>query len=210
MKHPRKEYVLSKLNRENLSENPFTQLINWLDDAEKEGVSEPLALCLSTVDKESKPSSRIVLLRDISEKGLVFFTNYLSKKAEDLNCNSYACMNFFWPELERQIRVEGKVEKVNEMLSDSYFKSRPLESQVAAWVSPQSRIIGSREELILSFEEKLKSTSHQELDRPPYWGGFILIPTYFEFWQGREFRIHDRFKFDLQTNFIWKVERLAP
>ncbi len=203
----RNEYKKRKLDKADLHTDPITQFKQWLDEAIKADVEEPTAMTLATVDKNSHPSARIVLLKFINENGFVFFTNYKSKKGTDLQENPNAALVFFWPELERQVRVKGKVEKLDELISDEYFRSRPKESRISAIISPQSQPIPNREYL----EEKVKEfiTQKNEITRPPYWGGFILLPSEIEFWQGRENRLHDRFLFTKKAG-IWEIRRLAP
>jgi pyridoxamine 5'-phosphate oxidase len=205
----RNEYKYQQLTENNVNHNPFHQLRSWLDEAIESQIYEPTAMNLATVDKDNKPSSRIVLLKGLSETGLVFFTNYESKKGMDLFYNPSAALLFFWPELERQIRVEGKVEKASAEESDVYFKSRPFGSQVGASISPQSQVIQSREVLEKSKIEFQKKFEGKEVPRPANWGGYVLIPDMFEFWQGRESRLHDRLRFTI-VDGGWKIERLAP
>jgi pyridoxamine 5'-phosphate oxidase len=205
----RNEYKYQQLTENNVNHNPFFQLKSWLDEAIASQVYEPTAMSLATVSMDNKPSSRIVLLKEFSDKGLVFFTNYESKKGKELLQNPFAAILFFWSELERQVRVEGKVEKISEKESDIYFKSRPRGSQLGALCSPQSKIIESRkllEQKKSALEEKYKNI---EIPRPAEWGGYILIPEIFEFWQGRESRLHDRLQFKM-TGGEWMIERLAP
>lgn len=203
----RNEYKKRKLNKEDLNANPLEQFKLWLDEAINSGVEEPTAMTLATVDKESNPSARIVLLKFVNENGFAFFTNYNSKKGKELSDNPNAALVFFWPELERQVRVKGKVEKLDASISDEYFKTRPKESRISAIISPQSKPIPNREFL----ENKVKEfiTKNSEIIRPPYWGGFILLPTEIEFWQGRENRLHDRFLYERKKK-RWKISRLAP
>jgi pyridoxamine 5'-phosphate oxidase len=205
----RNEYKYQQLTENNVNHNPFFQLKSWLDEAIASQVYEPTAMSLATVSMDNKPSSRIVLLKEFSEKGLVFFTNYESKKGKELLQNPFAAILFFWPELERQVRVEGKVEKISDEESDIYFKSRPRGSQLGALCSPQSKVIESRkllEQKKSALEEKYKNI---EIPRPAEWGGYILIADIFEFWQGRESRLHDRLQFKM-SNGEWMIERLAP
>jgi pyridoxamine 5'-phosphate oxidase len=205
----RNEYKYQQLTENNVNHNPFHQLRHWLDEAIESQIYEPTAMNLATVSKDNKPSSRIVLLKGLSETGLVFFTNYESKKGVDLFYNSSAALLFFWPELERQVRLEGKVEKVSADESDVYFKSRPFGSQVGASISPQSRVIPNRDILETEKIEFEKKYEGKEIPRPSNWGGYILIPDTFEFWQGRESRLHDRLRFTM-VDGGWKIERLAP
>jgi pyridoxamine 5'-phosphate oxidase len=205
----RNEYKYQQLTENNVNHNPFLQLKSWMDEAIASQVYEPTAMNMATAGGDGRPSSRIVLLKELSEEGLVFFTNYESKKGKDLFQNPYAAILFFWPELERQTRVEGKVEKISAKESDIYFKSRPTGSQIGANISPQSQVIPSRELLEKKQTEFAKKFDGKEIPRPPHWGGYILVPDKFEFWQGRESRLHDRLQFNLAGG-EWKLERLAP
>lgn len=164
---------------------------------------------ISTVDSENRPSSRIVLLRDVNENGFVFYTNYLSRKAKEIKEKNFGAINFFWPELERQIRIKGELEKVSTKVSDDYFALRPRGSQIGAWASPQSSKIESRE--ILEQNEKYftEKFQNQAVPRPENWGGYLLKPDYFEFWQGRENRLHDRVSYEKKED-NWVIFRLAP
>ena len=201
----RSDYLKSQLDADRLNRDPIEQLKQWLKDAHDESVIEPEAMCLSTVGPSGQPSSRFVLLREIDHRGLTFFTNYLSRKGDELAHNPQACLAFWWGQLERQVRVEGTIEKVAPSESDAYFASRPLGSQIASTVSPQSKVIPSREVL----ETQVAAMEGQPLTRPSHWGGYRLVPDYFEFWQGRGARLHDRFRYRL-TGTDWLIERLAP
>lgn len=205
----RKEYTLKTLNEANVSSSPFEQFTIWIDEAIKSKTAEPTAVVLATATFDGKPSARVVLLKGATEKGFVFFTNYESKKAKQILQNPYGALVFFWPELERQVRVEGKIKKISEKESDKYFVSRPLRSRLGAWASPQSQVIPSRkylEDLMRDFEEEF---ADKEITRPDNWGGYILEPNLFEFWQGRQSRLHDRLQYT-EENGKWKLERLAP
>jgi len=205
----RKEYSLKQLDERDVSENPFVQFSLWFNDALKAEVSEPNAMVLATTTTDGKPSARVVLLKSFDEGGFSFFTSYKSRKAKQLEHSPFAALVFFWPELERQIRIEGIVEKVSERESDDYFKTRPEGSRIGAWASPQSRIIPSR-----AFLEALKVNSENQflgkpVVRPESWGGYRLTPNLIEFWQGRPNRLHDRIQYSL-IEVHWIVERLAP
>lgn len=204
----RKEYTRAILNPEDLPENPMQAFANWFDFAMHENVHEPNAMVLSTV-KNNRPSSRVVLLKGISDDGFVFYTNYNSKKGQALINNPFACLNFHWWQQERQIRIEGKVEKVSEQESDDYFQSRPRLSQAGAIVSEQSTVIESRSELDKAMK-RIMDESNTVLQRPKHWGGFRLIPDYLEFWQGRPGRVHDRIAFTLLPDGNWTKCRLSP
>jgi pyridoxamine 5'-phosphate oxidase len=204
----RTDYTTSAFDIHTANKNPFNQFEQWFAAAVEQCVPEVNAMTLSTANKDGKPSSRIVLLRHASEDGFTFFTNYNSHKAHDLENNPFAALNFFWPALEKQIRIEGKVKKVDATVSDHYFQSRPIESRIGAWASDQSHELKTREELenkIKSFTEKFGNT----VPRPPHWGGYVLIPDYFEFWQGRPSRLHDRVAYVKATD-LWNIKLLSP
>jgi pyridoxamine 5'-phosphate oxidase len=204
----RKEYTLGELEMSTMLENPVAQLKLWLEVAAQAGVIEPNAMTLSSVAASSgRPSSRVVLLRGLDEQGLTFFTNYGSRKGVELLENGFACLNFWWGALERQVRVEGVVQPVSSNESDAYFASRPYESQLASAASPQSQIV-TRSDL----EEKVTALRLEfptEVPRPAHWGGFRLEPDAFEFWQGRKARLHDRIRYELEGD-AWLKTRLAP
>lgn len=188
----------------------IVQFSNWWNDALASGIDEVNAFTLATASKEGKPSARIVLLKGYDEKGFVFFTNYQSNKGQTLAGNPYAAITFFWKELERQIRIEGITEKVSDAESDEYYFSRPAGSQIGAWASPQSSVIGSRmiiEENVKKYEAQFSATP---VTRPSHWGGYRLKPEMIEFWQGRPNRLHDRLRYTLMQDAGWKIERLAP
>ncbi len=200
-------YGRSGLEKSSLHEDPLAQLRAWLADAQSASVLEPSAMALSTVSPTGRPSTRMVLLRSI-DSGLVFFTNYTSQKGRDLDETPWASVAFWWPSLERQVRVEGRVQRVSEQESTDYFRSRPRDSQLASAASPQSTIIDSREEL----EQAMSNLDAQypgEIPKPNDWGGFRLVPDRFEFWQGRPARLHDRFAY-LPVEGGWQIVRLAP
>lgn len=201
----RSEYTSGKLDLKDLNSDPMAQLERWLADAKNAQCIEPSAMTLATVDANNHPSARIVLLRGL-DSGLVFYTNYLSRKGSDLSENSNAASCFWWGKLERQVRVEGVVEKVSASESDAYFASRPRESQAASASSPQSQIISGRKEIEAAKNDLLE---REPIDRPNHWGGYRLIPNYFEFWQGRKARLHDRFCYVRQGE-EWVIHRLAP
>jgi pyridoxamine 5'-phosphate oxidase len=203
----RKEYNLGELELEDTLENPIAQLQNWLEVAVGAGVIEPNAMTVSSVASNGRPSSRVVLLRGLDEAGLRFYTNYHSRKGMELLETCYACINFWWGALERQVRVEGRVSQVSSAESDAYFASRPYESQLASAASPQSQAI-SRIEL----EQRVTALRLEHpnvVPRPAHWGGFRLEPDAFEFWQGRKARLHDRIRYELEAG-IWVKSRLAP
>jgi pyridoxamine 5'-phosphate oxidase len=205
----RYEYTKGSLEISDLSPDPFTQFSRWLEAALDAHLQEPHGMTLSTVGLDGRPSSRVVLLRGYSPAGFVFYTNYRSRKGRELEHNPYAALGFWWPELERQIRIEGRVQRLEPELSDAYFASRPYESQAGSACSPQSEPIPSREWLLERIAA-LKRQYPERIPRPEHWGGYRLEPDYFEFWQGRTNRLHDRFAYRLQPDQSWRIERLAP
>lgn len=207
MKNLRREYNSGKFDEADLNPDPFIQFENWFKDCTETNNSDCNSMVLSTISKNNRPSSRVVLLKGIDHGGLVFFTNYESRKAAELQNNPNACLLFYWIGLERQVRVEGTVEKITEAESEDYFNSRPLLSRISAIASAQSSIVENRQILEQRFEE-IKSNPDQ-IKRPLHWGGYRLVPDYFEFWQGRENRLHDRFTYQISGK-IWKIHRLAP
>ena len=200
---------MQPLNENQLNKNPFLQFKNWFTEAELLKSFDPTVMALSTAFANGNTSVRIVLLKEFDETGFYFFTNYHGKKGQQLAENPKASLLFYWASMHRQIRIEGKVEKVSEQTSDGYFNSRPRESRIGAWASEQSKIIPNRtylENRVSEFEEKYPD---ENIERPPHWGGFKLTPIWFEFWQEREFRLHDRFEYQLDGN-NWNCNRLAP
>jgi len=191
LKDLRKQYDRFTLNESNILENPFQQFKLWLSEAIENEEYEPNAMMLSTVDAELQPHSRMVLLKELTDEGFVFFTNYEGNKGLQILHNQKVSLLFFWPVLERQVRITGNAEKISEQDSEEYFKMRPLFSQISAWASPQSRKIPSREYLDKQFE-LYKHQFGAKVPRPPFWGGFLVRPKTFEFWQGRPDRMHDR------------------
>mgnify|MGYP001059989246 CR=1 FL=1 len=205
----RREYSQKSLSKKVVSADPTEQMRLWLDEAIRSETWEPTAMTLSTADSEGKPSARIVLLKDLSNRGLVFYTNFNSKKGRQIQANPYGAVVFYWPELERQVRVEGHIEKEDEYKADEYFLSRPESSRLGAWASDQSSAIPNREYLEKRMEEMADQFKDKTISRPPHWGGYILKPRLFEFWQGRENRLHDRIEYYLYDE-SWKIQRLAP
>jgi len=205
----RTEYKFAALDESSIEKNPFKQFEQWLNDALNAKLNEPTAMSVATVGTDGFPNSRIVLLKDFGENGFTFFTNYNSNKGKSLAKNPAVGLHFFWPELERQIRISGFAEKTTQNISDNYFYSRPVLSQIAAVVSNQSSKIESRELLKNLFETEKEKSANTKIKRPENWGGFIVKPVKFEFWQGRESRLHDRILFKNKNN-KWIISRLAP
>lgn len=206
----RAEYNTEVLHKEDVSADPFTQFGAWLQDAlDNSKIIEPNSMCLSTCTSDGRPSSRYVLMKSFSENGFVFYTNYESRKGRELTENPHACILFFWPSLHRQIRIEGMVKKISEEDSEIYFKTRPKKSQASAFISKQSQVVGSYMELATKMEVCLDQHAEKDIPKPTEWGGYILQPSYFEFWQGHSSRLHDRivFKKDQDT---WNIVRLYP
>ena len=206
----RKSYERSSLERSDLLDSPIELFRVWWQDALDAGNPEPNAMTLSTASIEGRPSARTVLLKGIVEDQFVFYTNYQSRKAEEMAKNPQACLLFWWPEIERQVRLEGRITKTDENSSTDYFQSRPRGSQLGAWASNQSRPIESRDALVSKLEEVQNEYAEKEvIPKPDFWGGYQLIPDYFEFWQGRSNRLHDRFCYQLLDD-RWNVMRLQP
>ena len=204
----RKSYMKGSLSEEDVQANPIDQFNIWFDQARHAELPEPNAMTLASVDANGKPSARVVLIKEVTQAGFVFFTNYESRKGQALIANPHAALLFFWPELERQVRVEGSVEKLSDQESDDYFHSRPLDSRIGAWASPQSQVVKGRTELVTKAAEyALKFALNPP--RPPHWGGFRVKPEALEFWQGRPSRLHDRIQY-IKENDDWKIQRLAP
>lgn len=205
----RKSYEQAELDETQVAAAPIDQFHLWFDEAVKAKAHEPNAMTLATVGAQGRPSTRVLLLKGADERGLVWFTNYDSRKGQELAHQPFAAMQFFWQELERVVRVEGRVERISEADSDAYYASRPLGSRIGAWVSPQSRPLRSRAEL-----EQAWAVRQAELGddpaRPPHWGGYRLVPDHWEFWQGRPSRLHDRVIYTLQADGRWQTGRLAP
>ncbi len=206
----RKDFIKGELTEESLSVDPVLQFDAWLKQAFAEGNPLANAMVLSTVDISGRPSSRVMLLRDISFGGLTFFNNYESKKGFDIKSNNKASLVFFWPDLERQVRVEGSIKKLPAKESDAYFASRPFESKVGAWTSKQSKEIQSREDLEKKYSKELQKYKDKEVPRPSYWGGYVLEPFIMEFWQGRASRLHDRIEYVKIGEKEWERRRLMP
>lgn len=206
----RKNYSHQSLLEKNVSSDPIKQFKKWWDEAVESKIEEVNAMTLATASLSGLPSARIVLLKGFSKEGFVFFTNYHSCKSQQLNENPKACLVFFWKELERQVRITGLVEKISARQSDEYFSSRPEGSQLGALASSQSEVIESREWLDKHFKKLETQMKGTNIQRPPYWGGYVVKPIIIEFWQGRPNRMHDRLQYTLEDENIWKIDRLAP
>jgi pyridoxamine 5'-phosphate oxidase len=208
----RREYTFGGLRRADLDANPIAQFQKWFAQAESalgEKKLDANAMTLATADKNGKPSTRIVLLKGLNERGFFFYTNYDSRKGNELAENPNAALNFFWPELERQVCIAGSVEKTSRAESEKYFQSRPRGSQIGAWASEQSSVVKDRAQLEAKWSE-LEKKFPNEIPLPPNWGGFVLRPERIEFWQGKPSRLHDRFSYTRQADNSWKIERLSP
>lgn len=205
----REEYGRKRLDREKMLQDPIEQFRHWFKEAELAGVTEPNTMTLATVNKQGQPTIRVMLMKEITNQGLVFYTNFKSRKGNEIEKHPKVALNFYWQDLERQVRFDGTVSKIPDEQSTQYFQTRPRGSQLGAWVSQQSEDISSREYL----EEQLKvcesQFKDQDIPRPPHWGGYHLIPTRVEFWQGGPHRLHDRIQYSL-SNEQWDLRRLAP
>jgi pyridoxamine 5'-phosphate oxidase len=202
-------YAQSKLDEDTIHPDPIQQFQAWFDQACAANILEPNAMTLATATPSGVPSARIVLLKGLDDRGFVFYTNYDSRKGQELEANAHAALVFWWGALERQVRVEGRVEKVSDRETQDYFHSRPHESQLGAWASEQSQVIPNREVLEQRLADLAQQYQDQPVPRPPHWGGFRVIPHQLEFWQGRPSRLHDRLRYQLH-NGTWKLDRLAP
>lgn len=205
----RLNYKKSAIDFKNLEDNPISYFLKWFDDELKVNKDEANACVLSTVSVENKPSSRVVLLKSVNEKGFTFFTNYKSNKSLDIQNNPNVSLNFYWPELERQVRITGIAEQISAKDSDEYFKNRPRESQMGAWLSHQSTSIGLYYDFMDTLNKLESSFKGKDIERPLHWGGYCIIPSKIEFWQGRPSRLHDRLLYEFDEN-VWNKKRLAP
>ena len=210
----RKSYERAELNEDASHADPLKQFEQWLGEAISAQVPEPNAMTLATVGSNLRPSTRVVLIKGFDARGVVWYTNYESQKGQELAGNPYAALQFHWVELERVVRIEGLVEKVSDAESDTYFRSRPLDSRIGAWASPQSQVISGRGVLVAN-AARYGAQFLLQPPRPPHWGGYRLKPDTWQFWQGRKSRLHDRLKYSLQPNqnkgeALWLRERLAP
>jgi pyridoxamine 5'-phosphate oxidase len=204
------EYQRGRLSEDAVAADPFDTFAAWYQVAQDADLYEPNGMTLSTVSAEGRPSSRIVLLRQVDARGFCFFTNYASRKGQELAANPWAALLFWWGALERQVRIEGQVERMSDAESDAYYHSRPKESRLGAWASAQSEVIPDRQTLESQLAALKAVYAGHEPPRPPYWGGYRLVPTTFEFWQGGPHRLHDRLRYQRQEDGIWRIERLAP
>jgi pyridoxamine 5'-phosphate oxidase len=208
--HHRIDYSKFALVEDEVDPDPIRQFARWFDEATSAQIPEPHAMTLATCTSDGRPSARIVLLRGFDERGFAFFTNYESRKAREIETNPWAAVVFFWHDMERQVRIEGRVERVSVEESDEYFHSRPASSRIGAWASPQSQVIASRQELEKRCGELENRFAEGTIPRPHNWGGYRLKPESIEFWQGRPSRLHDRLRYARNANEGWLIERLAP
>lgn len=204
----RQDYSKGSLEKAALMDNPYNQFEKWFNDVVESGAPEPNAVFLSTVNEQAQPSCRTVLIKEFNDNGFIFYTNYESKKASDISVNPSVSLLFFWHSLQRQVRIEGKAFSISPEKSDAYFKTRSRSSQIGANISPQSNVIESREWLENAYQNF--DQNQDQIDRPVFWGGYTVLPHYFEFWQGRTSRLHDRFIYSLNNKGAWTIKRLAP
>ncbi|MCV2883242.1 pyridoxamine 5'-phosphate oxidase [Aestuariibacter sp. AA17] len=206
----RRDYQLAELDRKDLLDDPIQQFDRWLQDTIDAGIPDPTAMTIATVDADGQPSQRIVLLKDVSQNGFVFYTNTQSRKAQELAANNRISLHFPWHFMERQVKVCGKVEPMSTVEVAKYFMSRPKESQLAAWASEQSKPVSTRQLLMSKFEEVKKKFADGQIPLPSFWGGYRVIPHEIEFWQGGANRLHNRFSYQKQQDGAWVIERLMP
>ena len=207
-KNTRRDYDKGGISRHDLNSNPFQQMAQWMDAAKQANSLDATAMTLATVDETGQPSARVVLLKHFNDQGFCWYTNYASRKGQQLEKNPKAALSFYWRELSRQVQIEGTVKKLSAAEADEYFHSRPLDSQISAAVSHQSQPVDSRQTMEQKAEQ-LKAQYKDQVPRPETWGGYLLAPHYFEFWQGRPNRLHDRFVYLLQDG-VWEIQRLQP
>jgi pyridoxamine 5'-phosphate oxidase len=208
--HRRITYSRHTLDVADVASDPFAQFASWLEDAARAGIAEPGAMTLASADERGHPSARIVLLRGVDARGMVFFTNYQSRKGREFAANPHAALLWYWAPLERQIRLEGTVAMLDAAESDAYFAQRPRDHRLGAWASPQSAVIPDRVDIDARMERYAASFADSDVPRPPHWGGYRVAPSRFEFWQGRPNRMHDRIVYRRVENGTWLIERLAP
>jgi len=206
----RREYARAALDLEHTDPDPFRQFSRWMEEAQAAGIAEPTAMTVATADREGRPDARVVLLKGVDRGGFVFYTNYRSRKGRELAANPAAALNFWWAELERQVRILGTTVRVDPGESEAYFRSRPRDSQLSAWISPQSEVVAGRAGLEQARAEAEARFAGQEVPRPEHWGGVRVMPAEFEFWQGRPGRLHDRIHYTPAPGGAWHRERLAP
>jgi pyridoxamine 5'-phosphate oxidase len=208
--HLRTEFTKGGLDKADVKQNPFEQFSVWMEEAIKAEIKEVQAMTIATVSSDGQPSARTVYLRSYFDNQFIFYTNFESRKGLEILGNNKVALIFFWPELERQIRMEGTIKKHDDLESDNYFNARPEGSQIGAWASPQSQVIEDRAELednVKAIEEKFKN---EKIHRPPFWGGYVVEANYYEFWQGRSSRLHDRIIFEKNNRKGWNISRIAP
>ena len=209
IKKLREDFSKGSLNETDVLEDPGAQFMVWMQNAVEARIIELQSMTLSTVGTDGKPSARIVYLREFGNNEYTFYTNYNSRKAKEIMTNPNVALTIFWPHLERQIRIEGRIEKAPAEQSDNYFVNRPYDSQIGAWASEQSSELSSRDELLKKIRSLKTEYPEGKVTRPPYWGGLVVKASYYEFWQGRESRLHDRIVYTLENN-LWRISRLAP
>lgn len=205
----RRDYGSLSLNEDSMASDPIDQFVMWFEEGVNHEITDPTAMVLATVDEQGRPDSRVVLLKGIEQGNFLFYTNYQSTKAVQIQTNPYAALNFYWPQMVRQIRIRGKIQKTSIEQSDNYFSSRPTKSQLSAIISPQSQEISSRAFLEQKLDDLEQQSEHNPLSRPQHWGGYQVIPYEIEFWQGRDNRLHDRILY-FKQNKSWLYRRLAP
>lgn len=206
----RKEYTRAGLTEDDVSLDPFIQFGKWFGEAGAAGLPEPNAMTVATATLDGRPSARVVLLKEFDQQGFVFYTNYTGRKGIELTANPWAALLFYWPELERQVRIEGHAAQIPSEESDAYFQSRPRASRLGAWASPQSQVISDRDVLNQHMQSLGALYLGDAIPRPAHWGGYRVAPQQIEFWQGRPSRLHDRLRYYLDADGTWKIERLAP